>query len=147
MPTKDELDSFIVAKTDGDEEMAELIAMEIDKVWMAGAPYSYDPDAFKDGKGNVVLDADGNKLGDWPNKFKPLPAGAASRSGSYGFSYWGSLSDPSDTRFSGYWSSTPASTAPFKANYMMIGNTGFKVASEKTADLVGLSVRCLKNAN
>lgn len=147
LPTKDELDSFIVAKTDGDDELAELIAMEIDKVWMAGAPYSYDPDAFKDGKGNVVLDADGNKLGDWPNKFKPLPAGAASRSGSYGFSYWGSLSDPSDTRFSGYWSSTPASTAPFTANYMMIGNIGFKVDGAKVSDFVGLSVRCLKNAN
>ena len=147
LPTKAELDSFIVAKTDGDEEMADIMGLEIDDVWLEGEPYSYDPDAFKDDKGNVLLDADGNKLWDWPNKFKPLPAGAASRSGSYGFTYWGSLSDVNNTRFAGYWSSTAASTAPFKANYMIIGNSGFKVVSEKTADLVGLSVRCLKNAN
>jgi uncharacterized protein (TIGR02145 family) len=147
LPRKVELDSFIVAKTGEDEELADLIGLTVSNVWGAGAPYTYDADAFKDGKGNVLLDADGDKLGDWPNKFKPLPSGAASKSGSYGFSYWGAISGGDDTKFSGYWSSTAVSTAPFTANYMMIGSTGFKVDGAKTSDLVGLSVRCLKNAN
>ena len=128
LPTKAEFEGFVNAETEnGDEEVGELIGMNMLEIWAAGEPYSYTSGTY------AVSESIG--------RFAPIPAGATQRSGSYGESFWGDGRD--GTYFTGFWSSAYDAK---EAYFLMVG-WRFWVTKEDTDDMIGLSVRCIKNAN